>query len=576
MSKRTYGTLRLIDGGKTWEMAEIEPHVAIRLKQLFPRIPKVSVSPFHFPNDIAHAADIDWFTSRYPLRITDQDRAALKGGRLEFEWSQAEMEQILLPDWRPPPFLGLREGQEVRHYQAQIPPILKAQRGVLLGDEGGVGKTYTAAACMLAIPEGLPAAVVVQVHLQKQWAEKIEAFTTLRVHKIKGTKPYDLSKYPADVYVFRYSQIAGWADVIGQGPFKMVVFDEPQELRTGSGTQKGAAAKLLHDCAIWRLGLTGTPIFGWGSEIWNVLQVIRPEVLGSYDDFTREWCTYIGNNKWRVNDPKALGTYLREQFAFIRRTKRDVGKEMPPVNRIIEYVGYDAEAVRSVEELAHQLAIKATSGSFIERGQAARDLDIMVRQTTGIAKAPFVADFVRILVEAGEPVVLWGWHRAVYDIWLERLADLNPAMYTGSETATQKDRGLQAFLNGETDILIMSLRSGAGTDGIQHRCSTGVLGELDWTHGAHQQCTWRLDREGQTNPVTMFYLVTEDGSDPPMMEVLGLKSSEAVQIVDPHLGVQAVTTDETHMQKLIQRYLAKKGRHHTAPLPEMKLLAAGE
>ena len=79
------------------------------------------------------------------------------------------------------------------------------------------------------------------------------------------------------------------------------------------------------------------------------------------------------------------------------------------------------------------------TGSFTERGNAARDLDLMVRQATGIAKARAVADVVRILVEGGEPVfAIFGWHRAVYDIWLERLADLNPAMYTGSESRQQK------------------------------------------------------------------------------------------------------------------------------------------
>jgi CO dehydrogenase/acetyl-CoA synthase gamma subunit (corrinoid Fe-S protein) len=53
----------------------------------------------------------------------------------------------------------------------------------------------------------------------------------------------------------------------------------------------------------------------------------------------------------------------------------------------------------------------------------------MVRQATGIAKAKTVAQFARLMVEAGEPVLLVGWHREVYRIWLEALADLKPAMY---------------------------------------------------------------------------------------------------------------------------------------------------
>src|SRR3546814_18963606 len=85
-------------------------------------------------------------------------------------------------------------------------------------------------------------------------------------------------------------------------------------------------------------------------------------------------------------------------------------------------------------------------------------------------------------------------------------------MYTGSETTGQKDREKQRFLDGDTDVLIMSLRSGAGVDGLQHRCSTGVFGELDWSPGIHQQCIWRLDRAGQQNPVTAFFLVAHDGT----------------------------------------------------------------
>ena len=202
---------------------------------------------------------------------------------------------------------------------------------------------------------------------------------------------------------------------------------------------------------------------------------------------------------------------------------------------------------------------------LVERGQAARELDIIVRQATGIAKAKTVAQFARLMVEAGEPVLLVGWHREVYRIWLEALADLKPAMYTGSETAARKEAEKRRFLDGDTDILILSLRAGAGVDGLQHRSSVVILGELDWSPGIHQQILWRLDRECQKNPVTCFLLVTDDGSDPPMMDVLGIKKSEARQIVDPHLGVRIAETDESHLRRLIERYLARPPARVAAP-----------
>lgn len=566
---RTYGELRLIEGGTAWEMSSLEPHVAIRLKHIFPRVPKQSAGPFRFPRDLMHAADLDWFLSRYPLAMSPGDREALRGGRLDFEMQQAEMERILLPEYVPPAVVGLREGQKVRHYQMQAVELLRRRRSLLLGDEGGLGKTYTAAAFLCAEPGALPAAVVCDPHMQKQWKDKLTAFTHLRVHVISKASPYDLP--PADVYVFRISQIGGWADIFATDFFKAAIFDEPQSLRTGTSTAKGGAAKVLADHVSYRLGLTATPIYNYGIEMWNVMQFIDDTVLGSFADFSREWTDDMG----RIRDPKALGTYLREQHVLLRRLKSDVGLELPKVSRIIEYVDYDAKAVQSIEDLARVLAIRATTGTFVERGQAARELDMMVRQATGLSKAKAVAQFVRLMVEAGEPVLLVGWHRAVYDIWLEELADLRPAMYTGSETAAQKNKEKDRFLSGDTDVMIMSLRSGAGIDDLQFRSSVVVFGELDWSPGIHQQIIWRLDREGQEDPVTAFFLVSEEGSDPPIMDVLGIKASEAHQIVDPHLGVQKVDDDTTNLGRLVERYLQKVSkaskRTAQAPAPAMQL-----
>jgi hypothetical protein len=551
---RTYGNLKLVDGGSAWEMSALEPHVAIRLKQLFPRVPKQSSGPFRFPRDLMHAADLDWFQSRYPLAMTDEDRAALRGGRLGFEMQQAEMERILLPDYVPPEISGIREGKQIRHYQVQAVEIVRRRRSLLLGDEGGLGKTIVTAAFLATEPAALPAAVVCDPHMQKQWLDKLEDFTRLRVCVIKKSTPYDLP--PADVYLFRVSQIGGWVDIFATGFFKAVIYDEPQSLRTGTSTAKGGAAAVLSRHATYRLGLTATPIYNYGVEMWNVMQFIDDSVLGSYGDFSREWVDEYG----RIRDPKALGTYLREQHALLRRLKADVGLQLPKVSRIVEPVDYDSKTVESIESLARTLAIRATTGSFVERGRAVRELDLMVRQATGLSKARAVAQFVRLMIEAGEPVLLVGWHRAVYDIWLDMLADLKPAMYTGSETSGRKNAEKERFLSGDTDILIMSLRSGAGLDGLQARCSVVVFGELDWSPGIHQQVIWRLDREGQQNPVTAFFLVSEDGSDPPMMDVLGIKASEANQIVDPALGVQVVEEDTTNLQRLVERYLSASGR----------------
>lgn len=120
-----------------------------------------------------------------------------------------------------------------------------------------------------------------------------------------------------------------------------------------------------------------------------------------------------------------------------------------------------------------------------------------------------------------------------YDVWADQLAELRPAFYTGHETPRQKDEAVSRFIDGDTDLLVLSLRSGAGIDGLQHRCSTVAFGEFDWSPGVHDQCVGRVFRDGQTDPVTAFYLATEFGSDPTVLGVLGVKSDQSQQLLDP-------------------------------------------
>jgi hypothetical protein len=259
-------------------------------------------------------------------------------------------------------------------------------------------------------------------------------------------------------------------------------------------------------------------------------------------------------------DPAALGSYLRSQFLFLRRTRSEVSRELPPINQIIHEVEVDDREVKKIEDLALELSMRVLGGSFTERGQATRDLDVLVRRNTGIAKAREVANYTKIFLDAGEPIILVGWHRDVYDIWLEELKDYNPVMFTGSETGVQKDKAKQAFINGETNLMIMSLRSGPGTDGLQKRCQTMIIGELDWSPGVHNQLKGRIDRDGKMDgTVTVVFIVCNQGSDPVMIDVLGLKSSQAAYINDPAFQSTQQLSDDARIKQLAKRYLEKHG-----------------
>lgn len=546
----TYGKLSLTDQKRTWLMEGLAPHVAIRLKHLFPKIRKSQSDGFTFPNDLDNCSDLEWFASRYPLEISESDVRVLRKGRKGYQARKANLEQILLPGYKPNTAVGLKPGSAIRHYQSQAIDLAHCTRTLLVGDDVGLGKTYVTAGWLLN-PGCRPGIIVVDTHLQTQWKEKLEGFADLSVHIIKTGTPYDLPE--SDAYVITYGKLAGWVDFFRTGFFKGAAWDEIQGLRKGKESAKGEASDVLARHVDYRLGLSATPVYNYGIEIFNIIDILQPGLLGNRTEFLREWCS----DDQQVEDPAALGSFLREQKVFIRRTKEDVGQQLPKVNTIVEDVGHDQKALKSIEDVARALALRYESGGFTERGQAGRELDLLVRQWTGISKAGFIAQYARMFLESNTPILLVGWHRAVYDIWMDQLADFKPAMYTGSESPKEKLESVRRFMAGETNCLILSLRSGAGLHGLQHRCSTVLHAELDWSPKVHEQVTGRLDREGQTSSILSIYLPALDGSDPPMVELLGVKSSQAAGITDPGRVFEANVSDTSRVQLLVDRYRPK-------------------
>jgi SNF2 family DNA or RNA helicase len=563
VSVRTYGTIDYHPGGERshgWWMLRCEPHVSIRLKRVFGKLASGSIGVHQISDTPENAHDLEWFLDRYPMAAPAGNGVADRlYARADEHRNQLEaVESMLSADYKAPEFdLAV----PARGYQKVAAAMLLNRGGLLLADDIGTGKTASAI-CALTDPRTLPALVVTLTHLPRQWQAELKKFAPkLTTHIIKQGTPYPLSFTP-DVILINYHKLAGWGETLAK-VVKSIVFDEIQELRRPNSA-KYAAAKHIAGSAFFRCGLSGTPIYNYGGEMWTVLDVLFPGELGTFDEFTTEWCPgWSDPSKARIRDPKAFGLHLRENGMMLRRTRADVGRELPACQVIPHYVESDPEYLNRVKGSCVELAKLILSTSHQERGvqmHAAEQLSNKMRQATGIAKAPYVAEFVRLLIESGEKVVLYLWHREVYAVIREILRDLKPAMFTGSESPVQKEESKRRFMSGETPLLMISLRAGAGVDGLQTVCRTVVFGELDWSPGVHEQATGRVYRDGQPDPVTAYYLLAEEGSDPIVSEVLGVKRQqiEGIRKLSDEQLIETLQNDGSHILRLAQALLENK------------------
>jgi SNF2 family DNA or RNA helicase len=585
---RYYGTATYHPQGGCWDLA-VEPQVSLRVKRWFEKAVELRGGLMRLTDTQENCRELEVILGRYPLIVSHPEH--LFEQARAFDHRQALISNILAKDYEPKEFELARP---LRDYQRVAIDLLIAGGELICADQVGLGKTIVSIGSFRA-PGALPALVVTKTDLPEQWEERINEFAPdLRVHIIRKAQPYGLrhrqvkgqrvstrgpqdlagiiergEPFP-DVVLTTYSRLnPQWAAVL-KPYIRSVHYDEIQEMRTGPGTQRyGGAQELLHTTR-YRCGLSATPIYNLGGEIYDVVGAISDTALGTQEEFRREWCRTSAGGKVVIKDPVAFGSYLRERGLMIRRTRGEVGRELPPCSIIPHAIQANLDELKHIHTDAARLAdlIVNRRGSKDDRFRAGSTLDWKLRQATGIAKAPYVAEFVRAIVEGGEKVALYGWHHETYSLWKDLLADLGPVFYTGGQTVPVKRANVERF---KTDpsckVLVLSLRAGAGLDGLQGYVSNVVFGELDWSPGVHTQCIGRVHRDGQELPVSAYFLHCQDGSDPVLMDALGVKRSQADGVVD--LAVQTggilAGDEEFHSRKLAAYYLKRHGGLHTEP-----------
>lgn len=553
---QTYGTLSYNVRRGCW-VIKGDPGVTEMAKRLFPGSDGGRRGEARFTAHPRVVGDVNWLMLRYPLTIAPRDekrwRDALSASKRYYKMRAEAKNALPAPQLHPSRFQG-----ELRPFQQTGLSWLLLTQRALLADEMGLGKTVQALAC--AAQEGIfPLLVVPPAHLTRNWYAEITRFLRVEgrepvVHIVKGLTSYELPK--ADVYILHYLLLRGWKQALPKMHFHTVIFDEVQELRR-TGSEKYSAASLLSESCERVMGLSGTPIYNYGGEIWNVVNILDYHFLGDWESFTREWCCGYGNKV--VQKPEVLGEYLRREGLMLRRTKQEVLPELPEKRRLVQQIDADDRIYQQLmppvwekmRRLRRDGALTASERSLLEDQISQEE-----RQATGLAKAPYVCQFVKALLASGERVLLFAHHHAVMDAYREELKAEKPVFITGRESAAQKESAVDRFMTGKTDLCCISLRAASGLN--LQRATCVVFGELDWSPAVHSQAEDRAHRIGQKDSLLCYYLVSPRGSDADMQEALGLKVSQFMLL----MGEKPKTEEEAaaganyarmHVERLLKR-----------------------
>ena len=424
--------------------------------------------------------------------------------------------------------------------------LLKSSGNALLADEMGLGKTVQTLSYVATEKQTFPVLVVAPLVTLNNWEREISKFVKKKSRNgrivesdspsstiIRTGKSQELPV--TDFYIINYELLFKRMDDLSKLNIRTIVCDEVHNLRSKT-TQKYKAVKKLGalQSVLYRIGLSGTPIYNRGSEIWPIVDILKPGLLGSFKEFCEYFCYVNEKGKAIVLENKRAS--LRNELqkhVMLRRKKSDVLKELKDKVRYKEVIDSDTDYYfDELEKIWAKLETeqKSAETEFDKSASYQRAIQ-SERQIAGIAKLPHVINFVKNIMEIEESVVVFCHHKVIHKLLHESLAEFSPVSIIGGQSDKMRQGQIDKFQKGESKLMIAGLR--AGNVGINlTRAKYVIFAELDWSPAIHRQAEDRLHRIGQKNTVFAYYLIGNGTLDDHVANVLVDKSYEIDTIMD--------------------------------------------
>ena len=420
--------------------------------------------------------------------------------------------------------------------------------GAVLADEMGLGKTLQTLALLAHRASEGPALVVAPTSVVGNWIDEAARFAPeLRMKLYRGVERQPLLRGlgAGDVVVTSYAIATLDAERLGDIAFGTLVLDEAQAVKNAS-TERAKALRGLR--AGWRLGLTGTPIENHLGELWSLMRIVSPGLLGSWEQFRGRYAVPI-EKFGDLTRRKTLATLLSP--FILRRTKSEVARELPARTEVVKMVRLSAEEQTLYEEL-RQSTLEHISQTKKDRDKDASEARVVLlsaltrlrqlcchprlvypRSTAGSAKAAYLLDLLSELREGDHRTLVFSQFRSFLDILAPRLAQhgFRVLVLDGTTPAPVREQRIAAFQRGEAEVFLISLK--AGGFGLNLTAADTVI-HLDpwWNPAVEDQATARAHRIGQQRPVTAVRLVARGTVEEAVLGLHAAKRALAAGVLE--------------------------------------------
>ncbi|XP_065084576.1 DNA repair and recombination protein RAD54B-like [Ochlerotatus camptorhynchus] len=429
--------------------------------------------------------------------------------------------------------------------------------GAILADEMGLGKTLQCISLIYTLmkqgPYGQPilkrVLIVTPSSLVENWDKEISKWlTTERIFTFIVGPNNKLRKYVQSphipILIISYELLSKQIEELDSVKFDLIVCDEGHRLKNSDIKVSSILDGI--ECPR-KIILTGTPIQNDLQEFYSLINFVNPGLLGTYAEFKSKYENPIIQSQQPGVLPqfRDLGMSRLEELntitsSFIlRRTQEVINKYLPDKQEVVVFAHpsklqtdllhaallfYDQSGPSAVSPLQlitilkkicnHPSLISTTEKSDNESLTKLLNDKLPPWQNMGptdSGKLGVLDSLLENLIERQEKVVIVSYYSKTLDMIMGLCEHYNYKFcrLDGSTPSHDRCKIVSSFNNPSSDTFIFLLSAKAGGIGLNLiGASRLVLYDNDWNPASDLQAMSRIWRDGQTQKVFIYRLIT--------------------------------------------------------------------
>jgi SNF2 family DNA or RNA helicase len=405
--------------------------------------------------------------------------------------------------------------------------------GACLADDMGLGKTLQALALLLSRAKQGPSLVIAPTSVCFNWQQEALKFAPTLNIKIFADSVNTLQRQkllnelnPFDCVIISYGLLQRESEILKQVHWHSIVADEAQALKNPLAKRTKAAFALKSD---FKIITTGTPIENNLTELWSLFRFINPGLLGNVKRFGERFSLPIENVNEDPDAARRASQGLRTliQPFILRRMKNQVLTELPSrteINIRVEMCPkerdfYEALRLNAIDNISQndqqanvgEQRIKMLAELVKLRQACCHPRLVMAETDIPSAKLAALDELLQELKLNNHKALIFSQFVGHLQLIKQHIEakGFSYQYLDGSTPQKQRQKRVNAFQSGEGDIFLISLK--AGGSGLNLTAADYVI-HMDpwWNPAVEEQASDRAHRMGQTRPVTIYRLITQN------------------------------------------------------------------